>query len=221
MTATPKTNPPLLAPWTGAFGGLPPFANVKVEDFKPALEAAMADKRRNIAAIADNPAAPTFDNTIAALENAGRTFERVETIYGVWSSTMNGDAFKAVEREMAPKLAAFEDELVQNEKLWKRVEAVYESKDKATLTPEQQRLTWRRWNALVRAGAKLDAAAKKRLTEINQRLASLYTTFSQNVLADEESHALIIESEADLAGLPDSVRSGAAAAAEARGMKGK
>ena len=218
---TAKTDNPLLAPWTGPYGGVPPFAKVKVEHFKPALEAAMEASRKEIAAIADNPAPPTFENTIAALEDSGRAFDRVETIYGVWSSTMNGDEFKAVEREMAPKLAAFEDEIVQNEKLFKRVQAVYDSPEKAKLTPEQQRLTWRRWNTLVRAGAKLDPAAKKRMTELNQRLASLYTTFSQNVLADEESYALVLGKEADLAGLPESVKSGAAAAAEARGQKGK
>lgn len=217
----PTSDNPLLTAWTGPHGGVPPFARVKVEHFKPALEAAMAEHLREIAKIADAPEPPTFDNTIAALEDAGRTFDRVETVYGVWSSTMNDDAFKAVESEMAPKLAAFEDEIVQNEKLFKRIEAVYEAREKSNLTPEQKRLTWRSWNTLVRAGAKVDAKGKQRLTELNQRLASLYTTFSQNVLADEEGYALILESEADLAGLPDSVRSGAAAAAEARGKKGK
>jgi peptidyl-dipeptidase Dcp len=222
VSAAPsKVESPMTAKWTGPHGGVPPFAKVKVEHFKPGLEAAMDEERREIAAIADNTAAPTFENTIAALEDAGRTFDRVETIYGIWSSTMNSDDFKAVEREMAPKLAAFEDEIVQNEKLFKRVEAVYDSPEKSKLTPEQQRLTWRRWNTMVRAGAKLDAASKKRLTEINQRLASLYTTFSQNVLADEEGYIVLLENEADLAGLPDSVRAGAAAAAEARGKKGK
>ncbi|HVH48044.1 MAG TPA: M3 family metallopeptidase, partial [Labilithrix sp.] len=220
VTPSVKDNP-LLAKWTGPHGGVPPFAKVKVEHFKPALEAAMAEALHDIAKIADVPASPTFENTIAALEDAGRTFENVQAIYGVWSSTMNDDAFKAVEREMAPKLAAFEDEIHQNEKLFKRVEAVYESPAKKELTPEQQRLTWRRYTSLVRAGAKLDAPAKKRMTEINQRLASLYTTFSQNVLADEEGYTLLLENEADLAGLPDSVRSGAAAAAEAQGKKGK
>ncbi|MBX3261226.1 MAG: M3 family metallopeptidase [Labilithrix sp.] len=217
----PRSDNPLLAAWIGPYGGVPPFAKVKVEHFKPALEAAMAEHLREIAAIADSAEPPTFENTIAALEDAGRSFDRVETVYGVWSSTMNDDAFKAVESEMAPKLAAFEDEIVQNEKLFRRIEAVYEARGASKLTPEQQRLTWRRWNTLVRAGAKVDAEGKKRLTEINQRLASLYTTFSQNVLGDEEAYALILEDEADLAGLPDSVKSGAAAAAEARGKKGK
>lgn len=218
---------PLLAKWSGPHGGLPPFASVKVEHFKPAFEAAMDQKRRELATIADDPAAPTFENTVAALDDAGRSFHDLETIYDIWSSTMNGADFQAVERELAPKLAAFEDEITQNEKLFGRVAAVYasqaqpQSPAKSTFTPEQQRLTWRHYTTLVRAGAKLDAPAKRRIKEINQRLATLYTTFSQNVLADEESHVLVLDKESDLAGLPESTRAGAAAAAESRGAKGK
>ncbi|MFL5349991.1 MAG: M3 family metallopeptidase [Hyalangium sp.] len=212
---------PLLARWTGPYGGVPAFDQVKVEHFKPALEAAMEKARGEIAAIANNPAAPTFENTLAALEDMGRTLDDVETVYGIWSSTMNGPEFQAIEREMAPKLAAFSDEIIQNEKLFQRIEAVYTSPEKSKLPPEQQRLTWLRYTNFVRAGAKLDAAPKKRMADINQRLASLYTTFSQNVLADEESYAVILEKEEELAGLPESVRAGAAAAAEARGLKGK
>ena len=218
--ATPVQNP-LLVKWTGPYGGVPPFDKVRVEHFKPALEAAMEEARREIAAIANEPAAPTFENTIAAMESAGKTLDDVETLYGIWNSTLSGPELQAIQREMAPKMAAFSDEITQNEKLFQRIEAVYQSPDKAKLTPEQQRLTWLRYTNFVRAGAKLDAGAKKRLAGINQRLASLYTSFSQNVLADEENYVVVLESEADLAGLPDSVRAGAAAAAEARGMKGK
>jgi peptidyl-dipeptidase Dcp len=219
--APPKMDNPLLTKWTGPHGGLPPFAKVKVDHFKPALEAAMAREREEIAAIAGASATPTFENTIAALEDSGRMFDAVETVYDVWSSTMNGPEFQAIEREMAPKLAAFSDEIVQNEKVFERVEAVYTGPEKDKLTPEQQRLTWRRYTSLVRAGAKLDGPAKKRLSEINQRLATLYTTFGQNVLADEEGFVTMLEKEADLAGLPDSVRSSAAAEAKAHGAEGK
>ncbi|OJT25942.1 peptidase M3 [Archangium sp. Cb G35] len=212
---------PLLVKWTGPYGGVPPFDKVRVEQFKPALEAAMEEFRQEIAAIVNDPAAPTFENTIAAMESVGKTLDDVETLYGIWGSTMSGPEHQAIQREMAPRLAAFGDEITQNEKLFQRIEAVYQSPDKAKLTPEQQRLTWLRYTNFVRAGAKLDAEAKKRLASINQRLASLYTNFSQNVLADEENYVVVLESEADLAGLPDSVRAGAAAAAEARGMKGK
>ncbi|CAN5864509.1 M3 family metallopeptidase [soil metagenome] len=212
---------PLVAKWSGPYGGVPPFAKVKVEDFAPAFAVAMDRQRRELAAIAADSSPPTFENTIAALEDAGRTFEEVETIYDVWSSTMNGPAFQAVERDLAPKLAAFEDEITQNEKIFGRVAAVHGSPDKAKLTPEQQRLTWRRYTRLVRAGAKLDAPSKKRVGELNQRLATLYTQFSQNVLADEEGYVLFLDKEADLAGLPESIKAGAAAAAETRGKKGQ
>jgi peptidyl-dipeptidase Dcp len=218
--ALPANNP-LLPKWTGPHGGVPPFDQVKVEHFQPAFAHAMDELRREVAAIAGNPEAPSFENTIAALEEAGRVFGRVETVYGVWSSTMKSPEFQEIEKGLAPKLAAFSDEITQNEKLYKRIAAVFEGPGKAQLTPEQQRLVWRHHTNFVRAGAKLDAAAKKRLSELNQRLATLYTTFGQNLLADEEGHALLLDKEADLDGLPDSVRAGAAAAAEARGEKGK
>jgi peptidyl-dipeptidase Dcp len=212
---------PLLAPWTGPYGGVPPFDKVKVEDIKPALEAAMARTLVEVEAVANATDAPTFDNTLAALERAGRSLDRVDTIYGIWSSSMNGPEFQAVEREMAPKLAAFQDRITQNEKLFARIASVYESRESAKLTPEQKRLAWLDYTNFVRAGAKLDATAKQRLSEINQRLAELFTSFSQNVLADETDYVLVLDSEADLAGLPDSVRSAAAAAAPTRGHEGK
>jgi peptidyl-dipeptidase Dcp len=216
-----KADNPLLEKWTGPHGGVPPFAKVKVEHFKPALESSMDENRKELAAIAGDSAPPTFDNTIAAMEDSGRTFNDVQIIYAIWSSAMNDAPFQAVEREMAPKLAAYSDEITQNEKLFKRIEAVYNSPEKSKMTPEQQRLVWRIYTTFVRAGAKLDATSKRRLSEINQRLATLYTTFSQNVLADEENNGLLLDKEADLAGLPDSLRSSAAAAAEAKGAKGK
>ena len=212
---------PLLQKWVGPFGGVPPFDKVKTEHFKPALTAAMDSFRRDLKAIAENPEPPTFANTIAPFEDAGRSFSDVSTVFGVWSSTMNDQAFQAIERDMAPILAAFGDEITQNAPLFQRIEAVYGSPEKASLTAEQQRLVWLHHTNFVRAGAKLDAAGKKRVAEINGRLASIYTDFSQALLADEEGYVTVLESEADLAGLPDSVRAGAAAAAEAKGMKGK
>jgi len=212
---------PLLAPWTGPYGGVPPFDKVMVDDFKPALEAAMAEQLAEVDRIANDPAPPTFDNTLAALERSGRTLDRVATVFGIYSSTMSTPDFQKVEEEMAPKLAAFSDQITQNEKLFKRIAAVYEARDAAGLSPEQKRLAWLDYTNFVRAGAKLDPTAKKRLSEINQRLAALYTKFSQNLLADEADYVLYLEKESDLAGLPDSVRSAAAAAAEQRGQKGK
>jgi peptidyl-dipeptidase Dcp len=212
---------PLLAKWTGPHGGLPPFEKVKVEDFKPALEAGMADQLVEIERLANAVEPPTFENTLAALERTGRALDRATAIYGIWSGNMSSPEFQAVEREMAPKLAAFSDKITQNEKLFARIAAVYDARETAKLTAEQKRLAWLHHTNFVRAGAKLDPTAKARLSEINQRLAGLYTTFSQNVLADETDYVLVLETEADLAGLPDSVRSAAAAAAESRGHTGK
>lgn len=212
---------PLLAEWVGPYGGVPAFDQVRVEEFKPALEAAMAENLAEVDRIAKNPAAPAFENTIAPLERSGRTLDRATTFYGVWSSTMSGPQFQAVQREMAPKLAAFSDQITQNEALFRRIEAVYNSPEKGRLTPEQQRLVWLYHNNFVRAGARLDAAAKARLSEINQQLAGLFTRFSQNVLADETDRFLVLESEADLAGLPQSLRDAAAAAATTKDLPGK
>ena len=217
----PSADNPLLAAWSGPYGGVPPFDQVQVAHFKPALEAAMAQKLAEIEAIAKSPETPSFENTIAALERSGRTLSRVYAVYGVWTSTMSTPELQVVEREMAPKLAAFADAITQNEALFRRIEAVYEARERAGLNEEQKRLVWRYYNDFVRAGAKLDAQAKARLSELNQRLAELYTRFSQNVLADEANHFLVLDKEEDLEGLPDSLKSAAAAAAKERGLEGK
>jgi peptidyl-dipeptidase Dcp len=210
-----RANNPLLAPWAGPAGGVPPFDRVCVADFKPALEAAMAENLTEIDAIARNPAAATFDNTIAALERSGRQFSRVNAIYSVWSSTMSTADFQAVERDMQPKLAAFSDKIYQNVALFARIAAVYAAPE--NLAPVQQRLCWFYHTNFVRAGAQLDAAAKRRVAEINERLATLFANFSQNLLADEAGHALYLKSEQDLAGLPEPLRAAARSAAAARG----
>jgi peptidyl-dipeptidase Dcp len=212
---------PLLPRWTGPHGGVPPFDRVKVEHLLPALEAGMAEQLAEIDKIANDPAPPTFENTLAAFERSGQMLDRVSRVYGVYSSNLSTPEFQAVEREMAPRLAAFGDQIVQNEKLFARIDAVYQARDRAKLTSEQKRLAWLQYTDFVHAGARLDAAAKRRLSEINQRLAALFTTFGQNVLADEKDYVLVLEKEADLVGLPDSLREAAAAAAEERGHKGQ
>jgi len=217
---TAATNP-LLAPWTGPYGGVPAFDKVKVADLQPALEAAMAQQLVAIEQIANDPATPNFANTIAALERSGRALERVSTVYGVYSSTLNDEAVQAVERDIEPKLAAFSDQITQNPKLFERIAKVYDARATSGLTPEQERLTWVYYTNFVRAGAKLDAAAKKRTAEINQELATLFTTFGQNVLKDENEGVIYVDKEADLAGLPQGVRDAMAEGAAGRGQKGK
>jgi len=115
----------LMAPWSGPYGGVPPFDQVKVEHFKPAFESAMAENLAEIDAIASNAAPPDFENTLAAMERAGRTLDRVQNVYNVFAGTMSSDEFQAVERAIEPKLAAFRDRIVQDERLFKRLEAVY------------------------------------------------------------------------------------------------
>jgi peptidyl-dipeptidase Dcp len=219
-SSAPAGGNPLLAPWTGPHGGLPPFERIEVGRWKPALEAGMAEQLAEAEKIANDPAPATFENTLAALERAGRGFERVSTLYFVYTGTMSTPELQAVEREMAPKLAAFSDRITGNAKLFARIAAVYDAREKGSLTPEQKRLSWLYHNNFVRAGAQLDGAAKDRLSAINQRLAELYTSFAQNVLADETDYVLVLEKEADLAGLPESLRAAAVAAAESRGHKG-
>jgi peptidyl-dipeptidase Dcp len=225
LTATPPTpaapTNPLLAPWTGPYGGVPPFDQVKVAQFKPALEAAMAEALAAVDAIASDPRPATFDNTIAPLERSSRSLDRVSAIFGVWGSVLSTPDFQAVESEMAPKLAAFSDQIVQNEKLFARIKAVYDGREAAKLTPEQKRLAWVDHKNFVRAGAQLDPVAKKRVAAINERLATLFTTFSQDVLAEEGEQKLVIEQASDLDGLSPSFRAAAADAAAARGLKGK
>ncbi|MFT5461021.1 MAG: peptidyl-dipeptidase Dcp [Myxococcota bacterium] len=211
--------PALLREWTGPYGGLPPFDQPAPEDFGPALEAAMAAYQAEIDRIAANPERATFDNTIAALEDAGRALNRVEAVYDVHLSTNGSDALRAVESEMAPKLSALRDSITQNQALFDRIKAVYTSRKLKKRTPAEQRLTARKYTEFTRNGAQLDAAAKERTTAINAELAGLYTQFKQNLLADGET-VILLESEDDVAGLPASVRAAAKAAAEDRGLTG-
>ena len=221
ITTAVAADNPLLRPWAGPYGGVPPFDQASPALLAPALEEGMALHLKELQAIADNPAPPSFENTIAAMERSGRALDRAATVYYIYSSTLSDDAVQQVERDIEPKLAAFRDRITQNEKLFKRIAAVYASRESSGLTPEQQRLTWLVHNNFVRAGAKLDAAAKQRLAAINQSLAGLFTRFSQNLLGDESERFFVLQTEADLAGLPESLRAGFAADAERRNQKGK
>ena len=204
---------PLSDKWVGPYGGLPAFDKIEISQFKPALEASMLEKLEEVAQVANSSEPATFENTIAALERSGRMMDRVQTIYGVWSSNLSTNEFQAIESEMEPKLSAFNDQITQNEKLFKRIEAVYNTRAENNLTSEQQRLAREYYVNFVRGGAKLDLTAKKRLSDINQELAGLFTKFSQNLLFDEMEQILVLKSEADLKGLPQSIKDAAAAAA--------
>ena len=217
--ASPETNV-LLAPWSGPRGGLPPFDKVRVADFADAMRTGMQLERAEIQAIAKNPAPPTFDNTIVALDESGRPFSRVRSLFGTFSGTMSVGPMRALETEMSPVLAAFEDEIVQNGALFARVKAVYDARTASGLTPEQQRLTEVTYDHFVRQGAALAPEQKTQLAAMNKKLAALYTTFGQNELADEENGTLPLQQSGDLAGLPESLRASAARAASEKGHPG-
>ena len=210
---------PLLDDWTGAHGGFPPFDRVTEDAFKPAILAAMDLCRREIDAIVGNSAPADFHNSVETFEDSGRAYRRATQLFRIYTSTMNGSRLRSIEGEMAPLLAAFQDEIVQNEALFARVKSVHGAR--AGLAPEQQRLVDVVYRGFVRRGAALGPGEKKRLTEINKRLASLFTTFRQNQLGDEESFTLVIDEESALEGLPDNLRASAADEAAQRGQTGK
>jgi len=181
----------------------------------------MSLMRSDIGVISSNKAAPTFENTIAAFEDAGRPLGRAQTFFAIYTGTMNDKAMRAVEAEMNPLLATLDDDITQSTSLFQRIQAVYEARTTSGLTDEQQRLAEVHYDRFARRGAKLDAVKKEQLRTINRRLASLYTTFSQNLLADEEEITMVLEREEDLAGLTSDLRAAAAASAETHGQKGK
>ena len=207
----------MLAPWSGDFGGVPPWDKTNVADFVPAFETAIAAAESEVAAIAANAQKPNFENTIAALEKQGRPLTRLGSQFYVFNSTMNDDAMQEVSKVVYPLLAAYSDRVAQNEALFKRVEAIYKGKGYKKLTSEQKRLVEDSFKTFVRNGVNLDEPGKKRLSEINQRLAALYTNFSQNQLADEESYVTWISKKTQLKGLPASVVTGMKEAAKEKG----
>ena len=217
--AAPTAQNPLLANWTGAFG-LPPFATLLPEHFRPAFDHALAAHRAELDAVAGNPEAPSFDNTIVALEKSGRDLDRVANVFFVKAGADTGETIEAIERDMSPLLARHSNAMYLDRKLYARIGELYARRDTLGLNAEQARVLDRYHTRFVRAGGALEQAAQDRLAAINERLATLGTQFGQNVLADEKSYALILD-EADLAGLPDFARAAAAAAAEERGNKGK
>lgn len=211
---------PLLSPWPGPFGGVPPFQLVAVAQLQPALETAMREQWAEIERIAAEPNPPSFDNTIAAMERSGRALERVSTLYHIYTANLSDEAVQALEVQMEPELAAFHDRITQHAALFARIAAVYASRETANLTPEQQRLCWLYHTNFVRAGARLPPADKSRLSDINQRLAALFTEFGQHVLRDEQERVVVLHDAADLTGLPESLCTAAVAEAGSRGLPG-
>ncbi|MGB7699413.1 MAG: M3 family metallopeptidase [Methylovirgula sp.] len=211
---------PLLEEWTGPFGA-PPFAAIRPAHFRPAFAQAFAEHRAEIAAIVENPQPPNFANTIAAFERSGRTLERVSAVFFHLAGADTNEEIEAIEREIAPLVARHDAEIHLNDALFARIDTLYRQRDTLGLDAEQARVLERHHLAFRRAGAGLAAEAKARLAEIGGRLAALGTQFSQNVLADENAFALVLETQDELAGLPEWMKSAAAVVAERRGLSGR
>lgn len=211
---------PLLARWDTPFG-LPPFGQIDAGDFAPAFDSALAEAKADITAIAERTDAPDFANTIEALERAGELLTRVAAVFFNLTGAHTSPALQAIERDMAPRLAKHHSETMLNSALFRRIEQLWQQRESLGLDAEQLRVLERYHTLFRRAGAGLDDAAKARMSEITQRLAVLGTAFSQNVLRDEAEYALVLETEEDLAGLPDFLRAAAAEAARERGHPGK
>jgi peptidyl-dipeptidase Dcp len=200
--------------------GVPPFDRITPEQIRPAYARALAEHATEIAAIVGNPAAPTFDNTIGALEQSGRALQRVDNVFHLLVGAHSNDALLEIEREISPQLARHYNVIATNAALFERVDALMRQAEALGLNAEQKRVLERYHTESRRAGAGLDAPAKKRLAEIIERLAVLGTAFSQNVLADEQAFTLELKDEAELAGLPDFMREALKVEARERGRDG-
>ena len=213
---------PLIRPWTGSYGGVPPWDQMKPAHFPDAFEAALSEQRKEIDAIVASREAPTFDNTIASMERTGRTIDRVERMFSVARENVTTPEYQALEREWQPKLSAAADAILFNPGLFKRIEAVYQSLQAtppAHLEPDQARLVTRVYEHFVRRGARLSAVQKERLSKINQELAARFADFRAKVLADENTWTVL--ERGDLEGLEPSLVATARAAADERGLAGK
>ncbi|MFN3389126.1 MAG: M3 family metallopeptidase [Allosphingosinicella sp.] len=206
----------LLKPWTGPYAGVPPWDQVKPELFPQAIQFGIDEQRREVLAIANNRSAPTFENTVEALERTGQRLDRVLSVFGVMTSNMSTPEYQALQKEWSPKLAAASDEIILNPALFQRVKTLHDNKGSIGLDAKQDRLLTRLYDSFVQRGANLDAAQKAQLSDYNQQLAGLFATFSERVLADESTY--IMATEAQMKGVPDDVKAALAAAAQERGQ---
>jgi len=215
----PASNP-FAKPSTLPFG-YPAFDKIKNEDYAPAFEEGMRQQAAEIGAIANSKKPASFDNTIVAMEKGGQLLNRVSTVFYSLSGANTNDSFKALERELGPKLSAHNDAIRLNSKLFARIKSLYDKRDKLHLDAESKYLLERYYTDFVRAGALLSDADKAKLKAMNGELAKLQTTFAQNVLEEANASALVVDTREELAGMSDKAIDAAAAAAKAKGMDGK
>ncbi|MDX9959781.1 MAG: peptidase M3, partial [Spirochaetia bacterium] len=213
------TTNPLTRPWETPYG-LPPFDQIRAEHFAPAFETAMAGHKQEIDAIASNAEEPSFRNTLVALDQAGEEFERVAGVFFNLTASETNEALQSAERDLMPRIAAHQNWLSLHEGIFKRVDTLYRKRTELGLVQEELRLLERVHLDYVLQGALLKGEARTRYAAITEELATLYTTFSQAVLGDESAYCLVLETEADRAGLPESVLDAAKSVAADKGLGG-
>jgi len=214
----PVPNNILLQEWAGPYDGVPPWDQVRPELFPEAFQFAIDEQLREALAVANNPAPPTFENTIEAMERGGQRLDRVRAVFGVMTSNTTTPAYQALEKEWSPKLSAAYDEIVLNPQLFQRVKTLYDNKATLGLDAKQDRLLTRTYESFVRRGANLSPEQKQQLTQMNQQLATLFATFSERVLADESTY--IAANEREMRGVPADMKAAMKAAAKERNMPG-
>lgn len=205
---------PLLSPFDTA-----PFSQIKNEHFKPAFLQSIEDARAEIDSITNNTEAPTFENTIEALEFSGQQLDRISSVFFNLNSAETNEEIQKIAQEISPLLSEFGNDITLNEDLFKRVKAVYDQKDKLDLTVEQNTLLDKKYKSFSRNGANLSEEKKKRLREIDAKLAKLKLTFGENVLAETNKFQLHLTDEADLDGLPEGEKEAAAQLAISKGKE--
>jgi peptidyl-dipeptidase Dcp len=215
-TQAPVPDNVLLAEWTGPYDGVPPWDQVRPDLFPTALEYSIEERRRETRAIAENPAPPTFENTIEAMERSGQRLDRVLSVFYVMTSNTTTPEYQALDREWSPRITAASDEIVLDPLLFQRIKTLHDNRAALGLEADQDWLLTRTYDSFVRSGANLDADQKQQLSEMNQRLAELFSTFSERVLADESTY--IQATEAQMRGVPDDMKAAMAAAARERGQ---
>lgn len=201
--------------------GVPPFNLIKPEHYMPAFERGMAEQKKEVGAITSNTAPPTFANTVDALERSGALLNKVAGVFNNMTSSNTNEELQKIDKELAPKLAQHGDDIAMNAALFARVKAVYDEKDRLTLATEEARLLEETYKDFVRGGAGLPPDKQARLRQVNEELSVLAVQFGENILKENNAFELVIDNEADLAGLPPAVVAGAADAAKERGKPGK
>lgn len=219
MKAQINDGNPMLKKWIGPYGGIPAFNDYKISDFNLAFQFAIEEKFKEIDIIANNTMLPSFDNTILALEHSGKAYSRVMSVFGIYSSNLNSSDFEPIEGEISTKIADVSSKFYQHKKLFLRIEALYNSPETKKLPNDQQRLIGLYYTNFVREGAKLNETAKAEVAVINQKLAGFFSTFSQNLLAEENNQFVELTTESDFDGLPAEFKNAAIAQAKQRDLK--